>query len=170
MTSSIRKLSSMSMAIYGCRRIIATPTNPLGASAIAADQGNSPKELHVVYASPGTIAAYRKETAPSGEGGVSGGYRTDDDRHVSHAQTLKGWFVLVRDSKDIHPGNKLWGDGWGWSWFDASNPTKTTSTDYKVDCLGCHVPARATEWIYVNDIRPSSDSANLLLSTPNCGG
>ena len=40
---------------------------------------------------------------------------------VSHAQTLKGWFVLVWDSKDIHPGNKLWGDGWGWSWFDASN-------------------------------------------------
>ena len=30
---------------------------------------------------------------------------------VSHAQTLKGWFVMVRDSKNIHPGNKLWGDG-----------------------------------------------------------
>jgi hypothetical protein len=55
----------MSMAIYGCRRIIATPSNPLGAWAIAADQGNGPKELHVVYASPGTIAAYREETAPS---------------------------------------------------------------------------------------------------------
>ena len=89
-----------------------------------------------------------------GEEGVSGGYRTDETGTVSHAQTLKGWFVLVRDSKDIHPGNKLWGDGWGWSWFDASNPTKTTSTDYKVDCLGCHVPARATEWIYVNGYPP----------------
>jgi hypothetical protein len=21
------------------------------------------------------------------------------------------------------------GDGWGWSWFDAGNPSKTTSTD-----------------------------------------
>jgi hypothetical protein len=60
-----------------------------------------------------------------------------------------GWFVLVRDSKNSHPGNKLWGDGWGWSWFDAGNPSKTTSTDYKVDCLPCHEPARATDWIYV---------------------
>ena len=73
---------------------------------------------------------------------------------VSRAQTLKGWFVMVRDSKNSHPGNKLWGDGWGWSWFDAGNPTKTTSTDYKVNCLGCHVPAQATEWIYVNGYPP----------------
>jgi hypothetical protein len=33
--------------------------------------------------------------------------------HVVYAQTLKGWFVMVRDSKNTHPGNKLWGDGWG---------------------------------------------------------
>jgi hypothetical protein len=63
---------------------------------------------------------------------------------VFEAQTLKGWLVMVRDSKNTHPGNKLWGDGWGWSWFDAGNPTKKTSTDYKVNCLGCHVPAQAT--------------------------
>src|SRR6516164_8537026 len=65
---------------------------------------------------------------------------------VSHAQTLKGWFVLMKDSKNSHPGNKLWGNGWGWSWFDAGNPSKTTSTDYKQDCLPCHEPARATDW------------------------
>jgi hypothetical protein len=68
---------------------------------------------------------------------------------VSHAQTLQGWFVMVKDSKDSHPGNKLWCNGWGWSWFDAANPIKTTSTDFKVDCLSCHVPARASDWIYV---------------------
>src|SRR6516165_12441445 len=68
---------------------------------------------------------------------------------VSHAQTLKGWFVLMKDSKNGHPGNKLWGNGWGWSWFDAANPSKTTSTDYKANCLPCHEPARATDWIYV---------------------
>jgi hypothetical protein len=65
---------------------------------------------------------------------------------VSHAQTLKGWFILMKDSKNSHPGNKLWGNGWGWSWFDAGNPSKTTSTDYKQDCLPCHEPARATDW------------------------
>ena len=56
--------------------------------------------------------------------------------------------VMVKDSKNSHPGSSLWGDGWGWSWFDAGNPMKTTSASYKKDCLSCHVPAQATDWIY----------------------
>jgi hypothetical protein len=69
---------------------------------------------------------------------------------VSYADKLKGWFIMVKDSKGAQPGNPLWGDGWGWSWFDADKPLKTTSTDYHSDCQGCHVPAKATDWIYVN--------------------
>ena len=69
---------------------------------------------------------------------------------VSHAEVLKGWFVMVKDGKNSHSGNPLWGDGWGWSWFDADKPLKTTSTNYKADCQGCHVPAQSTDWIYVN--------------------
>jgi hypothetical protein len=64
---------------------------------------------------------------------------------VSRAQALKGWFV--RDSQNSHPGNK--GEGWDWSWFDARNPSKTTSTDFKMNRQPCHVPAQATGWIYV---------------------
>jgi hypothetical protein len=67
---------------------------------------------------------------------------------------LKGWFIMVKDSKGRYAGNKLWGDGWGWSWFDAANPSKTTSTDYKKDCLSCHVPARASDWVYVGGYPP----------------
>ena len=44
---------------------------------------------------------------------------------------------MVRNSKGTHSGNPLWGDGWGWSWFDADKPLKTTSTDYHY-------------WIYTN--------------------
>ena len=33
----------------------------LGSWAVATDQGQGSKEIHVVYASPGTIAAYRKD-------------------------------------------------------------------------------------------------------------
>jgi hypothetical protein len=69
---------------------------------------------------------------------------------VSHADKLKGWFVMVKDSNETHPGNALWGDGRGWSWFDADEPLKTTSTDYHTVCQGCHVPAKATDWTYVN--------------------
>jgi len=127
----------------------------LGAWAIAADQGKGSQQLHVVYASPGTIPAYRKDGHfPDGSVLVKEVFETATGPMttgtVSSAQTLKGWFVMVRDSKNTHPGNKLWGDGWGWSWFDAVNPTKTTSTDYKVNCLPCHMPAQATEWIYIN--------------------
>jgi hypothetical protein len=67
---------------------------------------------------------------------------------VGHADALQGWFVMVKDTKNRHPENKLWGDGWAWSWFDAANPNKTTSTDFKTNCLGCHVPAQQTDWIY----------------------
>jgi Cytochrome P460 len=88
--------------------------------------------MHVVYASPGTIAAYRKDGHfPDGVVLVKEVYEAATapmtTGTVSHADKLKGWFVMVKDSVGRFPGNKLWGDGWGWSWFDANNPQKTTS-------------------------------------------
>jgi hypothetical protein len=131
----------------------------LGSWAIAADEGQGSKELHVVYASPGSITAYHKNGRfPDGAVLVkevfeaAAGQMTTGT--VSHAETLKGWFVMMRDSSGRHAGNKLWGDGWGWSWFDVANPSKTTSTDYKTDCLPCHVPAQASDWVYVQGYSP----------------
>jgi hypothetical protein len=131
----------------------------LGSWAVAADQGQGSKELHLVYASPGTVGAYRndghfpdgavlvKEVFQASTGSMTTGT-------VSHAETLKGWFVMMRDNIGRHPGNALWGDGWGWSWFDAANPSKTTSTDYRVNCKSCHVPAQASDWVYVGGYPP----------------
>jgi hypothetical protein len=126
----------------------------LGSWAVAADQVRGSKELHVVYASPGSVAAYRKDGQfPDGTVLVKEVFQAATGPMttgtVSHAETLKGWFVMVKESNDRYPDNKLWGDGWGWSWFDAANPSKTTSTDYKTACLSCHVPARASDWVYV---------------------
>lgn len=131
----------------------------LGSWAVAADQSNGSKELHVVYASPGTIDAYRKDGRfPDGAVLVKEVFKAATGPMttgiVSHAETMKGWFVMVKDSKGRYAGNRLWGDGWGWSWFDADNPSKTTSTDYKADCQSCHVPARVSDWIYVNGYPP----------------
>lgn len=131
----------------------------LGSWAVAADQGQGSQQLHVVYASPGTIAAYRTDGRfPDGAVLVKEVFKAATRQMttgtVSHAETLKGWFVMMKDSKGRHAGNKLWGDGWGWSWFDADSPSKTTSTDYKTDCQSCHVPARASDWIYVNGYPP----------------
>jgi len=69
---------------------------------------------------------------------------------VSRAAGTVGWFVMVRDTVGRFPANPLWGDGWGWSFFEAGNPDVTVTTDYKADCLGCHVPAQETDWVYVH--------------------
>ena len=127
----------------------------LGNWSVAADQGPGAKELHVVYASPGALAGYRSHGSfPDGAVLVKEVYAAATGQMttgtVSHADTLKGWFVMMKDSRGRHPDNKLWGDGWGWSWFDAANRSKTTSTDYKTNCLACHVPAQASDWIYVS--------------------
>jgi Cytochrome P460 len=132
-----------------------TTYESLGSWAIAADEGRGSKELHVVRASPGSIEAYRKDGRfPDGTVLVKEVFETATKEMatgtVSHAEKLKGWFVMVKDSNGRYPGHALWGDGWGWSWFDAADPTKTTSTDYRLNCKSCHVPARATDWIYVD--------------------
>jgi Cytochrome P460 len=131
----------------------------LGSWAVLEPQGQGAKELHVVYASPGALAAYRKEGGfPDGTVLVKEVFvartATMTTGTVSHAETLRGWFVMVKDRRGRHPANPLWGDGWGWSWFDATNPSKTTSTDYKANCLPCHVPAQATDWVYVGGYPP----------------
>jgi hypothetical protein len=127
----------------------------LGSWAIAADRGQGSKELHVVYASPGAIDAYRKDGHfPDNTVLVKEVYQAATAQMttgtVSHADTLKGWFVMAKDNNGRHPGNELWGDGWGWSWFDAAEPSKTTSAAYRLNCKSCHVPAQATDWIYVD--------------------
>lgn len=126
----------------------------LGTWAVAADQGPGSKQLHVVFASPGAAEAYRRSGHfPDGTVLVKEVFEAETSPmttgNVSHPKKLKGWFVMVRGHSDQHPGNPLWGNGWGWSWFDANNPTRTTSTDYKTDCRGCHVPAQGSEWVYV---------------------
>jgi hypothetical protein len=89
----------------------------LGSWAIAADKGQGSKALHVVYASRGTIAGYQRTGRfPDGSVLVKEVYQTATQPMatgtVSRAQNLQGWFVMVKESKDVHPNNKLWGDGW----------------------------------------------------------
>lgn len=61
----------------------------------------------------------------------------------------KVWFVMIKDGAGRLDGNPLWGDGWGWALFDASNPKSTVTTDYARECRSCHVPAQPTDWVYV---------------------
>ena len=84
----------------------------LGTWAVAADPGEGSKQLHNVYASPGAVAAFRanghfpdgailvKEVYATATGPMTTGT-------VSHADTLAGWFVMVKDSKNSHPQQAL---------------------------------------------------------------
>ena len=143
----------------------------LGTWSAAREQGAGAQELHVVYASPDTIAAYRKDGHfPDGTVLVKEVYRATTEPMttgtLSHADTLRGWFVMVRDSKGRHAANEVWGDGWGWSWFDANQPSVASRSlptrdgvpmptfDYRANCKGCHAPAQASEWIYTQGYPP----------------
>jgi hypothetical protein len=123
----------------------------LGTYTVIDPKGN---QMHVTYASPGTAAYYRKTGKfPDGAVLVKEIYGTDHaqlttgDAHW--ASGLQVWFVKIKDEKNRHPDSKLWGDGWGWALFKADAPDKQVATDYKKDCLGCHVPTKSTDWTYI---------------------
>ncbi len=111
-------------------------------------------QMHLTYASPGAAAYYRRNKKFA-DGtvlvkevfGADRAQMTTGDAHW--AKGTKVWFVLIKDSKGHYPNNPLWGDGWGWALFKSDAPDKQVATDYKKDCLGCHVPAKADDWIYV---------------------
>jgi hypothetical protein len=123
----------------------------LGTFTVLDPKGN---QMHVTYASPGTAEYYRKNGKfPDGAVlvkevfGTEHAQLTTGDSHW--ASGTKVWFVKIKDDRHRFPQNALWGDGWGWFLFKADAPNKQVATDYKKDCLGCHIPAKSTDWTYV---------------------
>jgi len=111
--------------------------------------------FHDVYTEASTLAHYRETGAfPDGatlvkelRASVSGDYTTG--MGVNHATAeLKQWFVMIKDTTNRFADNPLWGDGWGWALFKPGAESKNAASDYKTDCLGCHVPAQKTDWVY----------------------
>ena len=111
--------------------------------------------FHDVYADKAGVDAYRNSGKFSDgtilikelRASASGDYTTGAGVHYS-TTAIKQWFVMVKDSKGRFPANKSWGDGWGWALFKTDNRNVNVSTDYKVDCLGCHAPAQQRDWVY----------------------
>jgi hypothetical protein len=124
----------------------------LGVFSVADLNGNV--DLHYTYAPPGTAEYYRKNGKfADGTVLVKEIFATDHGQmttgDVHWAKGTKVWFVMIKDEKGRYPGNPLWGDGWGWALYKSDAPDKQVGTDYKKDCLGCHVPAKMTDWVYV---------------------
>jgi len=127
----------------------------LGSWAVAAEPDTQGSQgIHVVYTQPESVASYRKDGKfPDGAILIKELFTTTTDSMttgtVSRVDETVGWFVMIKDSANRYPDNKLWGDGWGWAFFDAQDRVKTKSTDYTADCLECHVPAQNNDWVYV---------------------
>jgi hypothetical protein len=111
--------------------------------------------FHDVYTQKGTVAYYRdKGQFPDGavlvkelRASETGDYTTGPGVHHSTAG-LKQWFVMIKDAEGRFANNPLWGDGWGWALFKPDQTSANLATDYKTDCLGCHVPAKQNDWVY----------------------
>jgi Cytochrome P460 len=119
---------------------------PLGAVWVDSGVGG---ELHLVWASPGTAAAYRLNNAFA-DGDVlvqevvrgEHGRLTNGVAHFDSVADTKAWYVMIKDAEGRYPGNRLWGDGWGWALFDADAPEKQVAVDYKRECLDCMLRCR----------------------------
>lgn len=112
--------------------------------------------FHDVYTEKATVEAYRETgTFPDGATLVkeirasnAGSYTTGEG--VSYATDgLKQWFVMIKDANGRFAENPGWGDGWGWALYKPDDRSNNVSTDYKTDCIGCHLPAKDKDWVYV---------------------
>ena len=138
----------------------------LGAWAVV-NENNEGNGIHNVYTTQKAAAAFRKNgvfpdgaplvkevRAAVGENLTTG--------HAHWATDKQVWFVSIKDSTNRFPNNPLWGEGWGWALFKADSPATQVATDYKTDCLGCHVPVEKSDWMYLHAYEPVLGSKALV--------
>lgn len=116
--------------------------------------------FHDVYASPGTVEAYKKTGKfPDGAALVKEISAIESKRLTTGNAHWAGdagvWFVMIKDRQNRFPDNPAWGQGWGWALFKADKPSVNIAHNWKKDaglgnCYGCHVPTRQTDWVYVD--------------------
>ena len=124
----------------------------IGTVAVAGNGGVI--DTHATYTRPSDAAYYRANGAfPDGavlikdvQGAIGSPHTTGNAFWASEGVT---WFLMIKDSVGRYPNNPLWGDGWGWSQYDPKDRSKQIAKNYKTDCIQCHVPAKATDWVYV---------------------
>lgn len=117
--------------------------------------GHRAASLHNVYTQPDVVEYYHKhQTFPDGAifikellEGVTAPMTTGT---VSRAGETEGWFVMVKDTQQRFADKAHWGDGWGWALIKVNSGKKSVTKNYKSECMGCHIPAKSTDWIYID--------------------
>lgn len=136
-----------------------------------ANEGGAGNGMHHVYTTPDVVEHYKKDgTFPDGAVLVKE-VRNSRNAPMTTGQahwatTPNVWFVMVKDTKGRFPDNPLWGDGWGWALFKADDPNTQVATEYKTDCLGCHIPAKRSDWVYTYGYQRVLGSKSVAFEPP----
>lgn len=131
---------------------ITTEWAHLGSWAVAKDGGV--EGIHNVYAPKEDVEYFRKNQSFR-DGAMmvkevraaTGAAHTTGNAHWG--TDIQVWFLMVKDTQGRFENNALWGDGWGWALYNGDDRNTQVASDYKKDCLGCHIPAKETDWTYV---------------------
>lgn len=126
----------------------------IGSWSVAKKQGEDVHEFHDVF-TPKEIVEEFNRTGQWPDGAPM----VKELRHASSAKLNTGWaaapgdvklwFVMIKDQKRRFKGHKDWGKGWGWAQFNADDPKKNVSKNYRISCLGCHIPRKNMDWVYL---------------------
>lgn len=121
----------------------------------SAASGHGAAGLHNVYTQEGVAEYFQKNGKfPDGAVLIKELLKTDTATMttgtVSRAAEIEGWFVMVKDTQGRFDSSPLWGDGWGWAFFGADDSSAPVTQDYKAECIGCHIPARDDDWVYLS--------------------
>jgi hypothetical protein len=111
--------------------------------------------FHDVYSEKSSVDAFRRTGKfPDGATLVKelrasqvGNYTSGNGVNYATGE-LKQWFVMIKDSNGRFENSTLWGDGWGWALFKPNDKDNNVAVNYKIDCLGCHQPAKDKDWVY----------------------
>jgi hypothetical protein len=117
--------------------------------------GHGAAGLHNVYTQNGVAEYFRQKGAfPDGAVIIKELLKADTASMttgtVSRGFETEGWFIMIKDTQSRFPSNSLWGDGWGWALFKVNQPDRPVTQNYKTECIGCHIPARQDDWIYLS--------------------
>jgi hypothetical protein len=117
-------------------------------------KGSPGQGFHDVFTQPESVAAYKKTGKfPDGAVLVKEIRKVDSGKMTTGeaywAGDIAQWFVMVKNDKGRFKNNPNWGNGRGWALFKANDPSKNVSTNFHDDCLGCHIPAQGTDWVYI---------------------